>query len=468
MQATYLKSLSDSLVNKLPKPLLEQMAAEALLEAQRRRSLGQKPWREQARLEQKPPEGNWFVWMILSGRGWGKTRTGSETVLEWVRDGARHIALVGQTKADVRDTMVELGESSILKIAPQSLRPSYEPSKRRLTFPNGAVATIYSGDEPDQLRGPQHDRAWVDEFAKFKYPREIWNNLLFGLRLGDPRCLITTPPRPLKILKEIMGRDSTVTVQRPTTDNLANLSENYKREIIDPVAGTQLARQELEGQILEDIEEALWRRQWIDDERAALVPPLLRVVVGVDPAITSNPESAETGILVVGKSADAQGWVLGDYSLRGKPAEWAREAVAAFHKHMANMFVAEVNQGGEMVELTIHTVWPEAVVDVIHASRGKQTRAEPVAALYEQGRIHHVGSFPELEDQMCSWIPNVDKSPDRIDALVHAMNALGLGVAPVPAGTTEKLNPSSPSRYVKDELTGGRWGRDSRSGYRRR
>jgi len=383
-------------------------------------------WATWARSEQLPPPGEWFVWLLRSGRGYGKTRTGAEWVVSRAKAGFRRIALVGQAKSDVRDTMIEVGDSSILKISPPWFMPAYEPSKRRLTWPNGAVAIVYSGDEPDQLRGPQHDSAWVDELAKFKYPQETWQNLLFGMRIGaKPQIVVTTTPRPIKIIRDLIASKDTVDVRRPTWDNVANLSPIFIRNVVDPMRGTRLARQELEGLVLDDTPGALWQREKIDMERVRETPELVRVIVGVDPAASTTEGASETGIIVAGIGKDKQGYVIDDRSLRGSPNEWASEAVTAYYRNKADRIVAEANNGGDMVISTIRTADSRPPVKKLWASRGKLTRAEPVAALYEQGKVHHVGAFPELEDQMCTWVPG-DDSPDRMDALVWALTELML------------------------------------------
>lgn len=383
-------------------------------------------WRFWARPEQLPPEGDWLVWLLRAGRGYGKTRTGAEWVIERARQGFRRIALVGKTKADVRDTMVEVGESSILQRSPPWFRPTYEPTKRRLVWPNGAMAIIYSGDEPDQLRGPQHDTAWVDELAKFKYPEETWANLMLGLRIGPkPQVLVTTTPRPLRLLKDLIASPGTVDVRRPTYDNIANLSPIFIQQVVEPLRGTRLGRQEIEAEILDDAEGALWRRGEIEDARVREAPPLIRVVVAVDPSATGGETSHEAGIIVAGLGEDGHGYVLDDKSVRGSPLTWGARAVEAYHQWKADRIVAEVNNGGDMVELTIRTIDETVAYRAVYATRGKRTRAEPVAALYEQGKVHHVGAFPELEDEMCMWEPG-GPSPNRMDALVWALTDLML------------------------------------------
>jgi len=380
---------------------------------------------------QIPPEDQaWFCYLMRSGRGGGKTRAGSEWILKRVRQGYRHIALIGQTTADVRDTMVELGPSSIMKIARPEERPIYEPSKRRLTFPNGAVATTFTGEEPDQLRGPAHDTVWIDELAKFKYPEETWDNMEMGLRLGDnPQVFCTTTPRPIPIIKRLIKDPTTIDIRFSTSQNAENLSPTFLKRIQERYGGTRLGRQELEGEILDDNPDALWNREVIENLRVRQFPQLIRAVVAMDPAVTGNEKSDETGIIAGGIAANGHGYILQDASLRASPAEWAREGVKTFHYWRADRLVGEVNNGGDLIESNIRTVDRNIPFTAVHASRGKAIRAEPVAALYEQGRIHHVGTFPELEDQMCDWSPGSGKSPDRMDALVWCIWELfGLGL----------------------------------------
>jgi len=390
-------------------------------------------WRFWARPHQLPPHRDWRVWLLLAGRGFGKTRTGAELIrARAVGLEARRLALIAPTAGDARDVMVE-GESGILAISPPWERPRYEPSKRRLTWPNGAVATLFSADEPERLRGPQHDGAWCDELASWRYP-EAWDMLMFGLRLGtDPRVVVTTTPRPTRLLRELIA-DPTVAVTRGSTyENRANLASAFLGQIVRKYEGTRLGRQELEAEILEDVPGALWNRGVIEAARAYTVPTLLRVVVAIDPAVSSNNGSDETGIIVAGKDEAGRGWLLADASGRYQPTEWAKAAISAYHAHNADRIVAEVNNGGDMVEATLRMIEPNAPFAAVHASRGKVTRAEPVAALYEQGRVHHLGTFPQLEDQMCAFtrglIGNVEarstgNSPDRVDALVWALTDL--------------------------------------------
>ncbi len=408
-------------------------------------------WRFWARPKQLPPiisgpGGDWTTWLVLAGRGFGKTRCGAE----WVRaqvcgetplsgGRARRVALVAETAAEARDVMIE-GESGLLAVHPPGYRPLYQPSKRRLIWPNGARATHYNAIEPDQLRGPQHDLAWADELAKWRHAQATWDQLQFGLRLGArPRQCVTTTPRPIAALKTLIEDPDTVITRGSSYENMANLAPAFIKRIIKRYEGTRLGRQELNAEILEDVPGALWTRARIDANRVARAPDLARVVVAVDPAAGSADTSAETGIVVAGLGAgsngDAQGYVLEDASLRGTPDAWGRAAVAAYHRWRADRIVAEINHGGEMVEHVIRTVDAAVSYKAVRASRGKARRAEPVAALDEQGRVHHVGAFPELEDQMCAMTTDFDPasagfSPDRLDARVWALTELMLGAAP--------------------------------------
>jgi len=393
-------------------------------------------WRFWARPAQLPPPGEWTIWLLMAGRGFGKTRTGAEFVRAEVEAGrARHVAIVAPTAADARDVMVEAGDSSILRVSPPWFEPHYEPSKRRLTWPNGATATIYSADEPDRLRGPQHDLAWADEVAAWRRP-EAWDNLMLGLRAGPrPRCIVTTTPKPVRIIRDLVsrvGRDVVLT-RGSTYENAPNLAPAFLAEIVSRYEGTRLGRQEIEGELLDDTPGALWQRTRIDELRVKEAPELVRVVVAVDPAATSTEGSAETGIIVAGRGVDGHGYVLADRSCRMRPAGWGERTLIAFDEFRGDRIVGEANNGGEMVEHVIRTIRPGIPYKAVHASRGKRIRAEPISALYEQGKVHHVGHFPELEDQLCNWVPEgVDWSPDRLDALVWALTELFEGeVAPL-------------------------------------
>ena len=394
-------------------------------------------WRFWARPKQLPPEGDWATWVIRAGRGFGKTRSGGGWVHERaLEESGRWCALVGRTPADVRDYMLE-GPGGILRNTAPRERPHYEPSKRRVTWPNGSWATIYSGDEPDQLRGFSGDTAWLDEMAKYRYAPESWDNMQFGMReaSGDrPRRLITTTPRPLAILKQIEAMASTIVVTGSSYENRANLDPTYFAETIAAYEGTRFGRQEIHAEILEDVPGALWTRRNLDEYRVAEAPAMSRIVIAVDPAATSEESSNETGIVAAGLAPNADGvphgYTLDDWSLRGSPDEWGRRVVACYRRFEADRIVAEKNQGGEMVEHVIKSVDPNVPVTLVHASRGKYVRAEPVSALYEQGRVHHVGSLPVLEDQMIAFTPESSanrkggESPDRVDALVWAYSDL--------------------------------------------
>lgn len=392
-------------------------------------------WRETfARPEQLNDELWWFLWLIDCGRGWGKTRTGAEKIRDWAEKAARarrveRFALIGQTKADCRDVMVE-GISGILKCSPPWYMPVYEPSKRLVTWPNGTYALLFSGDEPDQLRGPQFDKAWADEPAKWQYPDEAWDNLEFGLRLGrSPQVVATTTPRPIPLIKKLLKDPQAYITTGTTYDNYLNLSDRYIDRVVRKYEGTRLGQQELLAKMLEEVPGALWQHKVIELNRRGphQIPQFTRIVVGVDPAASSNEDSNETGIMIGAKGVDGHGYLLTDASGVFSPAEWGRIAVDHYRKRQADRIVGERNNGGEMVEHTIHTVDPNAAFKSVWASRGKGRRAEPIAALMEQGKIHHVGQFAALEDQMCNT--TVDEflgkgSPDRMDAYVWLFTEL--------------------------------------------
>lgn len=352
---------------------------------------------------------------------------------------ARHIALVAPTALDARSVMVE-GESGLLSIGPPHERPCYEPSLHRLTWPNGAVATLFSADEPNRLRGPQHDLAWCDELAAWRYP-QAWDMLMFGLRLGpDPRVVVTTTPRPIRLIRGLLADPKVAVTRGRTAENRDNLAPAFLEQIIRRYEGTRLGRQELDGELLDDMPGALWTHALIDGARVTEAPDLARVVVAIDPAVSSHEGSDETGIVVAGRGHDGHGYVLADVSGHYAPAEWARRAIALYAEHEADRIVAEVNNGGEMVEATLRVVDPNVPFTAVHASHGKVARAEPVAALYEQGRVHHLGALPQLEDQMCAFTSDGDAgggSPDRVDALVWALTELLL--VPLPSAGIRDL-----------------------------
>ncbi len=376
-----------------------------------------------------PPEGDWYTWLIRAGRGFGKTRAGGGWVhARAIESPGRWMALVAKTPADARDYMIE-GPGGILKNTHREEMPLYEPSKRRLTWPNGSWATIYSDQEPDQLRGFSGDTAWLDEFAKFRNPRLTWDNLMFGMREASsdrPRVAITTTPRPIKILIEIQKAPTTVMVIGDSYENRANLDPYWFNEVLSQYEGTRLGRQELYAEILEDNPDALWIRDDIEQHRLTKAPELSRIVVAIDPQAKDSETSAETGIVVAGKGTDGRGYVLDDMSTKSSPEGWGKAAVTAYHKFRADRIIGEANNGGDMVEHVVRTVDQTVPFKQVHASRGKQLRAEPISALYEQGKISHVGMFGDLEDQMLQWVPG-DKSPDRLDALVWALTELMLG-----------------------------------------
>ncbi len=387
-------------------------------------------WRAKARPSQLPPEGDWNGWLLMAGRGFGKTRAGSGWINELVETGAaKRVGLVAATAADARDVMAE-GESGILGTAPSWNVPLYEPSKRRITWKSGAIATLYSAEEADRARGPQHDALWMDEVAAWQEPQSMWDQLQFGLRLGKrPRWLATTTPRPIKLLKALLARDDVVVTRGSTFENEANLAPTFIQALRDRYGGTRLGRQEIEAELLSDTPGALWQLDWLDRDRVSKAPDLRRIVVAVDPAVSNNEGSDETGIVVAGISADKHVYVLEDLSGRYAPHEWAAKAIEAYRRHKADRIIAEVNNGGAMVEATIRAVDPLASFKSVHASRGKVVRAEPIAAQYEQRRVHHVGNFSTLEDQMCAFTSDFDRgrsgySPDRVDALVWALTEL--------------------------------------------
>lgn len=394
-------------------------------------------WKAQARPEQLEPSGDWWsTWLILAGRGWGKTRT----LTEWVHGHCvagrvSRVAICAPTAADCRDVLIE-GSSGFLAIASNSTRPLWEPSKHRLTWPNGSQAALYSAEEPERLRGPQHDLAALDELAAWKYP-EALDMLNLGLRSGTrPRKLICTTPRPSKMLKAIIEDPSTVITRGKTADNAKNLAPSFMDGILRKYGGTRLGRQEIGGELLSDVPGALWQLASIDSARVEIAPRsgCKRVVVAIDPAVTSGEDADETGIITAGIDGD-HAYVLEDASGRYAPIEWAQKAINLYRKWHADRIVAEVNNGGAMVEGTVRMVDPNVSFRAVHASRGKVVRAEPVSALYEQGRVHHVGAFPELEDQLCSFTSDFDRSragysPDRLDALVWALFELMLEAVP--------------------------------------
>lgn len=392
-----------------------------------RRRLG--GWHLTARLAQTPPKGDWRVWLLMGGRGSGKTRAGAE----WVQDIALkqpgiRIALVAETLGDAREVMID-GVSGICRIAGRG-RPEFEASRRRLVWPNGSIGQIFSSEDPESLRGPQFHFAWCDELGKWKHAQETWDMLQFGLRLGaDPRVLVTTTPRPVPLLRALAADRATAVQRIRTDDNIDNLSPGFLRAMADRYGGTRLGRQELDGELIADREDALWSRARLEAIRLRNPGPLSRIVVAVDPPATASAASV-CGIVAAGLDQTGRAVVLADCSVTGaSPAGWAGAVVRAFRRFDADRVVAEVNQGGDMVTAMLRSVDADLPVSTVRATRGKFLRAEPVAALYEQGRVAHAAAFAELEDQMCDFGPDglsSGRSPDRLDALVWALTALVL------------------------------------------
>ena len=382
--------------------------------------------------ESEAPIKSWRVWLLLGGRGSGKTRAGAE----WVRsiagdDKQARVALVGKTLGDVRNVMIE-GQSGLLSIHPAHERPEFEPSKRRLTWPNGAVAELFSADEAEALRGPQFTAAWCDELAKWRGAERAWDMLQFALRLGEaPRVCVTTTPRATKLLKQVIADEATVTVNIATADNATNLAPTFLAEMTRRYAGSAIGRQELLGEIVEDASDGLWRRHWIEEARVENAPEMQRVVVALDPPVTATASSDACGIVVAGLGVDKRAYILADRTIQGRTPElWARAALGAYDDFEADRMVAEVNQGGDLVISVLQQFRENFPVVKVRATRGKWVRAEPVAALYAEGRVAHVGRFDALEDQMCAFGSDgtvKGRSPDRADALVWALTDLLLG-----------------------------------------
>lgn len=394
---------------------------------------------------QLPPAGRWRTWVCMGGRGAGKTRAGAEWVRAQVegdtpiaQGAARRMALVGETYDQARDVMV-FGDSGILACCPPDRRPVWEATRRRLVWPNGAVAQCFSASDPEALRGPQFDAAWCDELAKWPRAADTWDMLQFALRLGtDPRQLVTTTPRNQDTLRGILAAPSTVMTHAPTEANRAWLAPSFLEDIRARYRGTHLERQELDGELLGDVQGTLWPAGLIAAARVRDVPPLSRIVVAVDPAVSGHKGSDLCGIIVAGAVTDGppgtwRAYVLEDASLRASsPSEWARAALSALERHKGERIVAEVNQGGDLVRAVLAQIDPLVPFRGVHATRGKVLRAEPVAALYEQGRVHHAARLGALEEQMSQMTAQGwqgSGSPDRVDALVWALHELILGPA---------------------------------------
>src|ERR1700733_7869139 len=409
-------------------------------------------WHLWARDEQLPPEDDeWDIWMVLAGRGFGKTRRGAEWVVEELRNNPGwRCGIIAATYADGRDTCIE-GESGILAcLRPEEMNEKagfkYNRSLGQIRFANGSRIKIFSGNDPEKLRGPQHHLVWMDELASWQYSQETWDHAMLGLRLGThPRVLISTTPKPVPIIKELVGRwqdgDPTVTITKGWTfDNAANLAGTALRSLLSAYDGTPLGRQELYAELISDAPGALWTRDLLERQRIHLgmtangrrmqrvqevTPDLVRIVVAIDPAVSKKKRSNFTGIVVCALGADGKGYVLEDLTMKGGPDAWAATAIRAYKRYHADRLVAEANNGGDMVEYTLRTIDPNIPLKIVYASRGQIIRAEPRAGLYEQDRIYHVGMFSELEDQLTSWVPGTE-SPDRLDAMVWGFTELML------------------------------------------
>lgn len=404
-------------------------------------------WEAWARDTQLPPPGRWVTWLNMGGRGAGKTRAGSE----WIRrkkETTPYLHLIGRTAADVRDVMID-GESGILAISPPWDKPTYQPSKRRLVWDNGAQAITFSADEPESLRGPQCGCLWADEIGAWQY-EDAFDQAMFGLRLGnDPQACCTTTPRVTRLIKKLLTLKTTAITRSSTYDNKDNLAEAFFTSVIARYENSRLGRQELDGELLEDFEGALWNRDLLENNRVVKVPELTRVVVGVDPAVTNNENSDETGIIVAGKGVDGEAYVLADYTLKGSPLEWAQAVVSAYYLFSADRVIGEVNNGGDLIEQNIRLVDPDVSYKSVHASHGKQTRAEPIVSLYEQGRAHHVGLHTKLEDEQCTWEQG-KKSPNRLDACVWALTELGFNNGYIPVVVASSTASSAPQRVTSE------------------
>ncbi len=400
-------------------------------------------WQFWARPSQIAPQpfaaGEKTYWLLQAGRGFGKTRVGAEQVREWARS-FQYINLIGATLDDARDIMIE-GESGILAVCPNHERPRYVG--RKLLWPNGALSLIFTADEPERLRGKQHEKLWADELGAWRYA-EAWDQAQFGLRLGhSPQAIVTTTPRPVKTVRELLADPDCIVTHGTTYENAPNLAPPFLRKIVRRYEGTRLGRQELNAELLNDNPRALWNRDMIDRLRVETAPVLSRVVIGLDPNVKNRDRTVlaktydtldEAGIVVAGTAMigdRAHFYVLGDYSIDEGPNVWGGRSVQAYREHRADRIIGEVNNGGDMVEATIRAVDQNVSYKSVTASRGKAVRAEPISALYEQGRVHHVGSFARLEDEMCDFDPVIamlptTKSPNRMDALVWALTELSV------------------------------------------
>lgn len=383
--------------------------------------------------QQLPPGTHWNIWILCAGRGFGKTRTGSEAIRRLVdQKQASRIALIGSTAADTRDVMLE-GASGLMNVFPPHQRPKFEPSKRKVTFHNGAVAWLYAAEFEDRLRGPQHDVVWCDEICAW---RDVgtWDMAQMGLRLGKrPISIVTTTPKPTLWVRNMIKRSRepnspVILTTGSTFENRSNLASNFFEQVISRYEGSRLGAQEIYAQVLEDVEGAYWNVDMIDRSRVREIPQMRRIVVAIDPANGSGEKNDHTGIIVAGLGVDKHGYILADYSVKGTPLQWATVAIKAYRTWKADRVIAEVNNAGEMIEQSLRTVDANVPYKAVRASKGKATRAEPISAMYERKIIHHYGAFPELEEEMTTWDPTKKhESPDRMDAMVWALTELMLG-----------------------------------------
>lgn len=388
-------------------------------------------WSFWARPDQRLPKTDWNVWLINAGRGYGKTRTGAESVNELIEHhGYGRVAIIGESLDEIKKVMIE-GESGIIATSKPWFKPVYRPGLRQLRYPNGAIATMYSAEDWESLRGPQFDLAWLDELAKWRYAQQAFDMLQFGMRLGPkPRQIITTTPRPVPIMKMLLSMPQVHVTKGRTMDNIRHLSPTFKEFVVDRYSGTRLGRQELDAEMLDDNPDALWSHKLIDFTRVGTLPQMERTVIAVDPPATTGT----AGIVAAAKSG-SHAYVLGDYSVTGRqPAEWGMAVVSAYHRHEADCIVVETNQGGDMVRSVLQHIDSALPIKEVRAFKGKWLRAEPVAALYVHNVVHHLGVIAELEDQMCEMTPEgraKGKSPDRVDALVYALTELLLNKAAI-------------------------------------
>ena len=418
----------------MTEPLITDLTPEVLAALpEKRRAMLRYTWDLYARRSQRPPPGDWITWLYMAGRGAGKTRTASEWIRQRVNDGAQRIALLGRTPADVRDVMIE-GDSGLLNVFPPHERPKHEPSNRRIVFHTGAVAHVYSSEQPDHLRGPQHDTAWCDELATFK-TRDAWDNLQLGLRLGEPRQIVTTTPRPVAAMRELVESPNTVLTRDTSYANRLNLAPAFFKQVIQMYEGTSRGEQEIMGILLDSLPGALWTREMIvnvgqkDKEGRPIapekLPPLTRRVIGVDPSIGDGETSDECGIVGVGQGDDDKLYVLGDWSVRASPLKWARQVVRAYLEIKADYIVIERNAGGRaLLKMNLDQVEPGLPIRDVWAKEAKEQRASNPALKYELGQVYHAHPMRDLEDQLCTWIPGEGPSPDRLDALVWGIRSL--------------------------------------------